>query len=178
MSPDTQTLKNDFTRFKDDNEQSNLIWTLFPKRKYILLLSWVLKTEVDQVESRGCTTSNIELFKLGQAPYFSSRPPEFWVLGFDTSVNFLLVPTVELGPKKGSLSVWRRLKILRNVRRRLGNDTVSVGLKCSVKCWVTNAECWCRATLILGWMSVTDGKNGPVSGVGNTPFMGPRASTL
>ncbi len=27
-------------------------------------------------------------------------------------------------------------------------------------------------------MSVTDGKNGPVSGVGNTPFMGPSCPTI
>ncbi len=77
------------------------------------------------------------------------------------------------GPVKGGLSVRRRLKILHNVWRRLGNETVSVGLKWSVKCRVTNYECGCRATLILGRMSVSDGKKGPVSGVGNTPFMGP-----
>ena len=74
---------------------------------------------------------------------------------------------------KGGLSVGRRLEILRNVRRRLGNKTVSVGLKWSVKCRAIKSECRCRATLILGWMSVSDGKNGSVSGVENTPFMGP-----
>ncbi len=45
------------------------------------------------------------------------------------------------GPMKGGLSVGCRLEILRNVWRRLGNETVSVGQKYSVKC---------RATLILG----------------------------
>ena len=78
-----------------------------------------------------------------------------------------------IGLMKGGLSVGCRLKILHNVRRRLGNETVSVGLKWSVKCRISNSECQCRPTLILGWMSVPDGKNGLVSGVGNTPFMGP-----
>ncbi len=54
------------------------------------------------------------------------------------------------GPMKGGLSVRRRPEMLRNVRRQLGNETVSVGLKWSVKCRVTNSECRCRATLILG----------------------------
>ncbi len=51
--------------------------------------------------------------------------------------------------KKGGLSVGRRLEILLNVRCRLGNETVSVRLKWSVKCRVTKSECQCRATLIL-----------------------------
>ncbi len=72
------------------------------------------------------------------------------------------------------MSVGRRLEILRNVWRRLGNEIVSVRLKWSVKCRVTESGCQCWATLILGLMSVSDGKNGPVSGVGNTPFMGPK----
>ena len=37
-----------------------------------------------------------------------------------------------------------------SVGRRLGNETVSVGLKWSVKCRATKSECRCRATLILG----------------------------
>ncbi len=78
-----------------------------------------------------------------------------------------------LGPMKGGLSVGRRPEILRNVRRQLGNDTVSVELKWSVKCQGTKSECRCRATLVLGCMSVSDEKNGTVSVVGNTPFMGP-----
>ncbi len=83
---------------------------------------------------------------------------------------------MDIGPMKGGLSVGRRLEILRNVRRRLENETVSVRHKWSVECWVTNAECRCLATLImliLGWMSVSNGINGPVSGVRNTPFMAP-----
>ncbi len=59
------------------------------------------------------------------------------------------VPT-NIGPMKGSLSVGRRLEILLNVSRRLGNETVSVGLKWSVKCRVTNFECRCQATSLLG----------------------------
>ncbi len=55
-----------------------------------------------------------------------------------------------IGPMKGGLSVGRRPKILANVRCRLGNETVSVGLKWSVKCRITNSECRCGATLILG----------------------------
>ncbi len=51
---------------------------------------------------------------------------------------------------KGGSSVGRRLEILRNVWHRLGNETVSVGLKWSVKCRATKSECRCRATLILG----------------------------
>ncbi len=51
---------------------------------------------------------------------------------------------------KGDLSVGRRLKILRNVRRQLTDETVSVGLKWSVKCQAKKSECRCRATLILG----------------------------
>ncbi len=74
---------------------------------------------------------------------------------------------------KGGLSVGRQLEILRNVPCRLGNKTVSVGLKWSVKCRAYKSECRCQATLIFGWMSVSDGKNGSVSGVRNTPFMGP-----
>ena len=54
-----------------------------------------------------------------------------------------------VGPMKRGLSVGRRLEILHYVRRRLGNETVSVGLKWSVKCRVTNSECRCRATLII-----------------------------
>ncbi len=79
---------------------------------------------------------------------------------------------------KGGLSVGRRLAILRNVRRQLGNETVTVGPKWSVKCRVTNSECRCQATLVLDLMSVSDGKNCPVSDVGNTPFMGPSIVTL
>ena len=74
---------------------------------------------------------------------------------------------------KGGLSGGRWPKVLRNVWRRLGNETVSVGLKWRVKCRGTKSECQCRATLVLGWMLVSDGKNGTVSSVGNTPFMGP-----
>ena len=74
---------------------------------------------------------------------------------------------------KGGLKVGCRLEILCNVRSRLGNETVSVGLKWGVKCRATKSECRCRATLILGCMSVSDGKNGSVSDVWNTPFMGP-----
>ncbi len=44
---------------------------------------------------------------------------------------------------KGGLSVGHRPEILRNVWRRLSNKTVSVGLKWSVKCRVTNSECRC-----------------------------------
>ena len=51
---------------------------------------------------------------------------------------------------KGGLSVGRRPEILFNVKRRLGNETVSVGLKWSVKCRGTKSECQCRATLVLG----------------------------
>ena len=51
-----------------------------------------------------------------------------------------------------------------------GNETVSVGLKWSVTCQVIKSGC--RATFDFG-LSVSDGKNGPVSGVRNTPFMGP-----
>ena len=47
---------------------------------------------------------------------------------------------------EGGLSVGCRLEILRNVWRRLGNKTASVGLKWSVKCQATNSEC----RLILG----------------------------
>ncbi len=57
---------------------------------------------------------------------------------------------LHVGPMKGGLSVGCRLKILHNVQHRLGNETVSVRLKWSVKCRVTNSECRCRATLILG----------------------------
>ncbi len=78
-----------------------------------------------------------------------------------------------IGPMKGGLSVGCWPEILLDVRHRLGYETVGVGLKSSVKCRVANPECRCRATLILGWMSVLDGKNGPVSSVGNTPFMDP-----
>ena len=79
---------------------------------------------------------------------------------------------------KGGLSVGRRPEILHNVRRRLGNETVCVELKWSVKCRVTISECRCQATLIFGWMSVSNGKNGPVSGVGNTPFRGPNIGSV
>ena len=46
---------------------------------------------------------------------------------------------VSIGPMKGSLSVGCQLKILHNVRCRIGNETISVGLKRSVKCWVTKS---------------------------------------
>ncbi len=55
-----------------------------------------------------------------------------------------------IGLMKGGLSVGRRPEILHNVRRRLGNETVCVELKWSVKCRVTNSECQCQATLIFG----------------------------
>ncbi len=51
---------------------------------------------------------------------------------------------------KGRLSVGRRPGILGNVQRRLGNETVSVMLKWSVKCRGTKSECRCRATLVFG----------------------------
>ncbi len=93
------------------------------------------------------------------------------------------------GPIKGGLNVGGRLEFFGNVQCQLGNKNVSVGVKWSVECRADNSECpWerilvpqqtfngmrCRPTLILVWMSVSDWKNGPVSGVGNTPFMGPK----
>ncbi len=78
-----------------------------------------------------------------------------------------------LGPMKGGLSVGCRLKIFHNVWRRLGKESVVCRADWSVECRASNSECRCRPTLNLGWMSVSDGKNGLVSGVGNTPFMGP-----
>ena len=89
-----------------------------------------------------------------------------------------ILPFTIIGPMKGGLSVRRRLEILHNVRRRLKNETVSVGLKWSVKCRGTKSVCRCRATLILGRMSVSDGKNDSVLHVGNTPFMGPNSDEL
>ena len=64
---------------------------------------------------------------------------------------------------EGGLSVGVDPKFCRKVWHQLRNETFSAGLKCSVKCQVTNSECQCRATLILGWISVSDGTNGPVS---------------
>ncbi len=75
------------------------------------------------------------------------------------------------------LSFRRRLGIFGNVRCQLGNKNVGVGLKRSVKCRADNSECRCQPTLILICMSVSDEKNGPVSGVGNTPFVGPITDT-
>ena len=59
--------------------------------------------------------------------------------------------------------------ILHNVRCRLGKEALSDRLEWSVKCRVTNSECRCRA-LILGWISVSDRENGPVSGVRKKPL--------
>ena len=66
-----------------------------------------------------------------------------------------------LRPVKGGLNVRCRLEILGNVWCRFGNE--SVGLKWGVECRTDNFECRCRPKLILVWMSVSDGKNGPVS---------------
>ena len=96
---------------------------------------------------------------------------------FVTQIRWVLV-----GLTKGGLSVGRRPKILRNVLRRLGNETRQC--QAGVECHVSGHQFLVslRATLILGWMSVSDGKNDPVSGVDNTPFMGltskPGAFTL
>ncbi len=50
------------------------------------------------------------------------------------------------------LSVGLQLEILCNVRRRLRNEIVSVGLKWSVKCRATKSECQCRPLMIwVGW---------------------------
>ncbi len=74
---------------------------------------------------------------------------------------------------KGGLSVGRQTEILRSVRRRLPDETVSVKLKWSVKCRSPILECWCRATLILG-MNVSVGwKKWPSVGCWKYPFMGP-----
>ena len=74
---------------------------------------------------------------------------------------------------EGDLCVGCRLEIFRNVRRRLGSESVQCRAEGSVQCRASNSECRCRPTLILVWMSVSAGENEPVSGVGNTPFMGP-----
>ena len=76
-----------------------------------------------------------------------------------------------IGPMKGGLSVGCRLKIFCHVWCRLGKESVECRADWSVECRASNSECWCRRTLILVWMSVSDEKNGLVSGVGNTPFM-------
>ncbi len=47
---------------------------------------------------------------------------------------------MSIGPMKGGLSVGHRLEILRNVRRRLGNETVSVGAE--VECQVSGYQIW------------------------------------
>ena len=48
----------------------------------------------------------------------------------------------------------------------------SVRQKWGVECRDDNTECQCRPKSISVQMSVSDGKNGPVSGVGRTPFHG------
>ncbi len=68
------------------------------------------------------------------------------------------------GLMKGDLNVGRRLEILRNVRRRLGYETVYEAVGGQKE----------RMSKLLGQsMSVSDGKNDPVSDVRNTPFVGP-----
>ena len=53
-----------------------------------------------------------------RTPYFSSSPPRFWVLGFATSVYFLLVETVSLVLYQwgcrfgGSMEVWTYMMYL------------------------------------------------------------------
>ncbi len=68
-----------------------------------------------------------------------------------------------IGPINGGLNVGCWLEFFENVRCQLGNKNVSVGLKWSVECRADNSECQCQPPLILGWMSVSDWKNGPVS---------------
>ncbi len=88
----------------------------------------------------------------------------------------IYITTIEgllLGPMKGGWIVGCRLEILRNVRCRLGIESVQCQAEWSVQCRAGNSECRCRPKLILVWMSVSAGKSGTVSNVGNTPFMGP-----
>ncbi len=73
-------------------------------------------------------------------------------------------------PARRSLHVYFRRAY---VRCWLGKRSVGCRADWSVECRASNSECRCQLTLILVWMSVSDGKNGLVSGVGNTPFMGP-----
>ena len=54
-----------------------------------------------------------------------------------------------IGPMKGGLSVGCRLKTFRNVRRRLGKESVECRAERSVECRARNSECRCRPTLIL-----------------------------
>ncbi len=78
-------------RSKKTNEMHTKKWgfnTVSTKRKYTLLSSRVLRTEGVQIESR--TNS----FRGVAHPYFSSSSPGLWVLGFATSVYFILMETV------------------------------------------------------------------------------------
>ncbi len=74
---------------------------------------------------------------------------------------------------KWGVSVGRRLKILRNVHASTARWDETVGIKWSVECLANKSECRCRATSILGWMSVSDEENCLVAGVGITSSMGP-----
>ena len=105
--------------------------TVSPERNNTLLLRRVLKTEEGQMKSRGCTKPTIELVQTGpnlilkfkemewfgptqwwvwRTLYFSSSPPQFWVLGNPASVYFLLVETVcpyeWTIPTKQPVSLW------------------------------------------------------------------------
>ncbi len=122
------------------------------------------------------------LVTVQRSPSPSNTPETTSTVSHFFVFNFLVVWTANLsvnpnwpliGPMKRGLSVGCRLEIFCNVWRRLDNESVLCRTEWSVECRTSNPECRCRPTLIQVCMSVSDGKNWLVSGVGNTPFMGP-----